>query len=743
MRAGDPAPLVGIPSSRVVVNGLAREAVRVSTVREIGGAGVPGMKRPASAEGDVEWATLLDASDAPAPSPWTRAQNWPPAPGSPVTVDVGHTGQEFRMLSGVVDRSSAGSDGYATSSIIDPVDRLHRRVTVPPLLAKMPPLESGGAPRHVGLSSDYVVDRVLRECGYYPTPYIGDSVAGVSVPAQGSLLPVRGEVVSAGARSDGSAPPSIQAAEWGYGIYDGAATYTPQGVFRVRDQAEIGAMVSSFHAGAARVSINVGSHRFDLLVNSDRSVAARYYDGSSYTTVALPATSAEWVRVSASFGASTMTIATSDGRSQSAAHGASSTVTGGVVDSVYIGAEPGSRIGGINAGGLGNYLAQPLNASMLGWGVLDSRLTASPAITGRDALDVIGEIADATCRAYWWDEDGTLNWMPGDILLARQPRHELTSLDSLVDLGWSESITDTHRRVVVERDVAAINFRTTPSATVWQGGGDTMASNEVTEEIVTPPPDEDWVGVDTQPVRSHANHDLINRATRSVVGGIRTDGTSWRWGNVDGMLTVNFSTITQTAWKITHTTTTLPPGQSMQLSFPDRDATTTLWQRWRDEKLPLIRAYAKVSWAPDSVTAGAGPVTSGDYVHDGGRWLRGYMESTPQAMANFLASWLCVPRAVAEGVRVVHDPRVQVGDVVTVRDEHAHGVVLTALVTRLAQTTTPSDQDMELDLFIIDGAPSDYTLGQHTTAQSNATLGGHTSGQGSSTLAAHTATPDH
>lgn len=80
---------------------------------------------------------------------------------------------------------------------------------------------------------------------------------------------------------------------------------------------------------------------------------------------------------------------------------------------------------------------------------------------------------------------------------------------------------------------------------------------------------------------------------------------------------------------------------------------------------------------------------------------------------------------------------------VTVEDRDAHGVTLTALVTRIAQTTTPDDQDMTLDLFIIDGAPSDYTLGDHAEAQGSMSLAEHTTGRGSSTLAAHTATPDH
>lgn len=741
MRAGDAPSTVAVPASAVSVYGVSHEVVSVQTERSLGGGGVPGLSQSAAAEGSVEWAQKLDALAGAGPSPWRRAEGLPPVVGTAVQASVGTVeGGLHRALTGVVDTSEAGSDGAVVSSIIDPIDQLHRRVTVPPMLGSMPPHTSGGPLRRVGLSSDYIVDLILRYCRFWTTPLIRGG--GVSVPGQGSLWPDRGTCLTASGRNDPTGPANFQATEWGAGIYSAAATYAPAGSIRISDGLDIGAMVSGFHGATARVSMHAGGHRFDLLVASTMQVQARHYDGTTVTSVSLPATSG-WRRVKASFTASGMTISTDDGRTATGTHTAPSAATSAAVESVEIVADDGARLGGIVAGVCHDYLTQPLNAVMSGWGQLDPRLTASPAITDRDALDVIGEIADATCRAYWWDEDGVFTWLPGDVLMARTPVATLTSLDNIYDWGWSESITDTHARVVVSHDVAAINLRTTPSATVWQGRGESMGSTEVVEEFVAPPADEDWVMVDANPLNASANHELVNRATRSVVGGVRTDGTSWRWGSEAGLLTTSMQPITQDVWKLTHTTGVLPAGQTMQLAFPDKDADTTIWQHWRSENLPIIRAYARVQWAEDTVTAGNGPPSSGDYSHNGGRWLRGVGEVTPGKIAEFLASWLCVPRYRATGVQVVHDPRIQVGDVVTVEDRDAHGVTLTALVTRIAQTTTPDDQDMTLDLFIIDGAPSDYTLGDHTAAQGSTSLAGHTTGRGSETLAAHTAAPSH
>src|SRR5699024_7580935 len=175
----------------------------------------------------------------------TRAENFPPAPGSVVQVDTGDQVETFRALTGVVDDSAAGSDGIVSSSVIDRVDRLHRKVTFLPMLASMPPAEYGGAIRGVGASSDWVASRVLRACGYHSTVPLPASSPGVDVPGQGSMWPERGTCLTASAFS-GTGTADFLSTEWGWGIYNALATYAPDGTVPMSGM-EVSCTVSQYH----------------------------------------------------------------------------------------------------------------------------------------------------------------------------------------------------------------------------------------------------------------------------------------------------------------------------------------------------------------------------------------------------------------------------------------------------------------------------------------------------------------
>lgn len=748
MRPGYAPQTTAVPVGTVTVDGVEREATRIDTVRELGGGGVPGTRAAAAAEGRATFAQLADASSEPSPSPWTRKGNWPPAPGSAVQMDAGTSSQSFRMLTGVVDTSSPGSDGAVTSSVIDPVDQLHRKVTLPSMLASEPPLNYEGPLRNVGLSSDYIVDTILRLCGVFSTPYQPASVKGVNVPGQGSLRPARGTCVTAGQRTDQRYAAQFLSTEWGWGIYDGEATYTPDGTFTAAAGAEISCMVSDQHTATADFTLSIAgtAQTFTLVVGGGRAVSAQHFDGSSTSTVAtLPAASG-WRRVTMRISAGAIWLGTDDGRSASGSHTAPSPVTTANVTQLRLRVLRGGRVGGIIAGNMpsGNYFAQKLSARLWAGTNLIPTLVASERIESRDALDVIAEIAEATCRAFWWDEDGFFQWMAGDYMLVRNPVLTLTSKDSLIELGWSESLADTYRQVTVDHEVPVVARSRTPSVTVWQGSGDSMESSETAEEIVAPPSNEEWIQVDSAPRQAGgAFMNDINRGRFSVAGGVRTDGNNTQWTQLfPGSLSWGIAPIGPFAWKFTYETAALPAGYSVQRAMPNDDAPTVLWQRWRNEKLPIIRAYARVTWADDSVSTGSGLGTAGVYQHNAGRWVQGLAGEAPQRIADFLAAWLCVPRVKAERVEVIHDPRLQVGDIARVRDEHSYGVELDVLVTRIEQSTMPGEQTMMLDFFVISGGPAWMTLGEHDAAQAS-TLAGHDSSQSGESLGEHDQNPLH
>ena len=739
MRSGYAPQTTGVPVGTVTVDGVAREAVSVSTVREMGGGGVPGVSASAAAEGSVSFGHLKNADSGPVYSPWTRTGNWPPAPGSAVQVDTGARLEAFRMLTGVIDSSSAGSDGVVSSSIIDPVDRLHRRINLPAYLYSMPPATEGGVPLNVGMSSDWVADIVLRRCAYFTTPYMGAAFSGVNVPGTGSMIPERGTVTAAGRYENTSFAAQFLGSDWGWGIYSADATYTTEGTLRASTGFTIATMVGARHENIAQLIVAEGAGTWTLRVNANRSLDL-LYDGA--TVVSLSASN--YRRVEARISAGSVALVTDDGRNVSGAHPAPSVVTGAAVDSVRIAARAGSSIGGVMVSNMGAnlYLNYSLNARIVGGTTLNPSLLASPRVDNRDALDVLSEIAQATCRAFWWDEDGVFQWWPGDVLLGRTPGLTLTSTDSLIDLGWSEGLADTYRAAVVDHKVPGVTRSRTPNVTVWQGKGDSLESGQYAEEIASPSTDEEWIQTQWSPTNAGGSFmNEHNHGRRSVWGGVRTDGTVTQWAG--SALTLGFQPVGNVAMKYTYEAGVLPTGTSIQLAFPNDATSSALWMRWRNEKLPLLRAYGRVSWADGTAAAGSGPVEAAEYRHDAGKWAQGVSGETPGRIAAFLAEWLCVPRAKATGVRVVHDPRIQVGDVHLVRDEHAHGVELKVLVTRVAQSVSVGEQSMELDFFVIDGKAALVTLAQHDASQAGKTLTQHDASEPGETLAGHDADPLH
>lgn len=748
MRSGFAPQTVEVPVGTVTVDGVSRDVTSVSTVREIGGGGVPGVRGIAAAEGQVAFAQIKSADSAPAASPWTRAGNFPPAPGSVVQVDAGDQVETFRALTGVVDDSAAGSDGIVSSSVIDRVDRLHRKVTVLPMLASMPPNEYGGPIRGVGMSSDWVVARILRLCGFHSTPPLPASSAGVDVPGQGSMWPERGTCLTA-SRFSGTGTADFLSTEWGWGMYDAIATYAPDGVVPMSGM-EVSCTVSQYHASGASVRVSpVGSTAtIDLAVNADLSVDARYtYDGTTQISCSLPA--GDYRRVSMRVSAGSITLMRDDGQTVSGANPAPSSVMTANASEVIIRASVGARIGGVNVGTspFRYYLDYALSSRLYAGTNINPKMVATPSIIRRDGLSVLQEIAEATCRAYWWDEDGMFHWMPGDALLIRSPSLTLTSKDNLIDLGWSEALADTFRDVQVDYESPVVSRSRYPDVLVWQGSGDSMGSSEEKEAIVTPSSGEEWIQTDSAPLLAGQGFWTdLNFGRRSWMGGVRTDGNTTSWAYRTGgtqYLTSSIEYISPLTWKFKHQTVGLPTGESVQLAMPNEGATSAVWQRWRGEKLPMIRAYGRVEWAGMSTGAGNGPASASTYQHAGGKWVQGYSGETAGRVATFLAQWLCVPRPKASGVRVVHDPRIQVGDVVTVRDEHAHGIELRVLVTRVAQDVAPGEASMDLDFFIISGEPAwDITLGTHDARQAS-TLATHDTLMSDSTLAEHDQNPAH
>ncbi|HET7397377.1 MAG TPA: hypothetical protein VFJ94_02545 [Intrasporangium sp.] len=621
----------------------------------------------------------------------------------------------YSALSGVVDDTSTSNGEPVTSAIIDPVDRLHRAVTIGPMSNSMPPSADGGPLLNVGLSSDHIVDRALRACGVYTTPQLGPTYTGVSVPGQGSLWPAWGTCTSAGARSNTSLSADFATSNWGWGITDADAYFTPVGPGSVTAATvlELACMVSSGHAADATIGTTlVGrAEHYQMTVAYDRSVRLEFWDGTAMTTVASLGAATGWVRVAGRFSATQAVLTTDDGRSVTASYSTVAAVTTAALESVHIAASNGAVIGGVIVSNLpqGNYLGQVLGGRLYGGTSLNNKLVASPGIVARNAVDLIAEIADATCRAWWWTEDGQFQWMPGDLLLARTPATTFTARSSLASVGWSEAAGDSYSAVTVKYESPAIARASVRTAEVWRGGS--QSTQGTTEEFISSPADEDWIYVGSPTQLLTGTISAFNLGPGSWYGATTDAGALV----TDPALTVTLTAITPATWKLT----TVANGAYDQ-KVPDLAAI----KKWKQgEALPVLRARYKATWAARSLTTGTGPADAAEYEHDGGRWLQGYADEGPQAVGDFLAQWLCTPHAKLTGIRLVHDGRVQVGDVVDIEDPTEFGVRWTVLLTAVEQETSAADQSMTVDCFVISAVPLGLTYGELDANNTGKTYG--------------------
>lgn len=738
MRSG-PEPLtVATPSASVTSAAMDRPVISVSTERSLGG-GLPGEKLSPTAEGSVEWAQPSDVMDGPSATPWTRRDGFPLPPGQPVQVSVGtvETGL-YRVLTAVVDSSQGNADGSVVSNIVDPVDRLHRAVSVPALRDFMPNHIDGNPTRLVGVMVDAVVTSVLRQCGIGNVPLAPSGFRGVSAPMQGTAWPERGEMVTASAKATVTSVPVTQTRR-GIAIKNGVATYGASAATTIQQGLLVAATITGAETWSITVAFTGRAERVRVTGNGTRVAAQYAATGSSWVDVVTVPASGSWDRVGVDFTSGTVRlILTDDGapmRNQAVSRSWPSGMATAQVSSVAVDTDAG--LSGLQVGN-GNTAAAYTSESltMVRSGDLTGRVQATPAIVNQTALDVLIEIAQATCRVFWWDEDGVFHWDTARRLLEAPPVVTLTSRDDLLDLSWSESLADTHSRVNVDYKTPVMRGANEPIIDLWQARGETLEPGSSIDTIISVPDDEDWM-IPHLGLRDVGLEGLLqfNRGRGSWYGGIVGSDPA-QWAQADGTITATIQRITDQAFKLRVSWAGTVP--VIQRTLPD-DVTSSLAGSRRSFDLPILRGRGKTVWVHENAFYGNGPAAASEYIHPAGKWVG----ENPAPVGEFLAEWLTVPRPKARGIRVLHDPRLQVGDVVRVRDEHAHGIELVGLCTRVAQTTRAGSQDMQIDLYIISGTPTTTTLGEHTLAQGTTSLATHTTSMGTTTLGTHTGNPTH
>lgn len=727
--------VVFTPTSRVVVDGVARPHVSWSVDRELSG-DLPDQVVAGSgltqATGTIVWASE-DAVTEAGDNPW-NPQSWWPSKGARVEIYAGDGVSEWRQFTGVIDNTTGSLNGPSQSRIIDEIDRLSVRVSHEPTLRKMPPREVGGGYRYANLVPSYHVDYAMRRAGFYATP-MEEPGTVVYAPMMGGVWPSIGTLDTVVDFADSSGTPSNIPVPWGFGIGDARITYLPHWSESASVPVQIAVVVPPGPNDYANIDVEYSTGRtVQLSVRPDRTIMARTRE-PIVTVCTLTAAQME--------GATVVTMLVKGGSISlrndlgATASGAGAS-PGGSTKRVTVNAWPNAAIGGL-------MVSHPTEAYMehrpsIQWGnpqsdvfrrraVIDtsnishlSVIVAAPAIENRSAQSVIDEISDALLAASWIDEHGTLRWSTGLALRWTNVVDTITTRDDVLALGWEDSLLGARSGVTLTYRRPYVTESRFQSAEVWRGSSTTLNSDEVHEDIITPGVDETWVMVDTDYAAiGPYNYPLYNRKRGSYMGVVATKGNEY-YSPAGLPIAYGIEQIGPQAWKATHTTGALPAGVQLATRTADSDEFGPGLYSWnRNNTLPLVQAGARVQWVGQEATAttpdGVGPVLE----HDAGPWAAFNIAAN---IAEYLRDVTAAPLPTITSLDVRPDPRRQLGDQLFITSPALMRARLRVMVSAISTSFDASGLSQSLGTRII-GAEM---LGQ-TYAEFNAAGGQLTYGQ--------------
>lgn len=676
--------------SRVLVNGAVRECASWSVGRELSGdlpAQVAAVSGLVQATGTIVWVEENDVDDMPT-TPFNTSSGWLPRRGNRVEIFAGDGTTEWKVFTGLVDSSSGSVGESLQSTIIDDRDKLSGDFRHDALLRVMPPISRGAADyRGVGLTYLYFVDAALRTSGFYATPP-AEARQAVSVPAQSSMWPERGGM-SAGAV--GGYEPSAPSWAETYNSVDGVAianvkcTYAPSVSLPFGNLFRMSLTIDPSHSGSSYVtSYFDGSNNVQLAVAPSRTVVARC-NGVEVCRLAMGSS----VRVSLVIEGSSWELRTNTGVSSS---GSIAPPTSASLDRVVVLADQGARVAGF-------HVCYPATSTrwdytkfvpsakyqiddMTLFGIID----AAPAIVDGSCFDLLDEISQATLSAMWIDEHGVFRWAPSTTLAKSATVRELNTADDILSLPWEDNLLGTRSKVTVKQRVPAITVSRWDNVLWHQGSAETMESGQVKNDFISPEADEDWVGA-TYPMillGDPGGSSASNSGHGSFSGAVLTDGTVEDLGNA--YLTASLSKVNAITYKLNHSVGSLPSGKKLELRYPSESS--TIWKRWLKQSFPVIRGHAKTSWTDLEVAGSpAGPSWAPVLDHEVGHWLSregGEDGVAIERLANYLAAQTSASLPTIGDMPVVPDPRLQLGDRVTIRSDKYIGAVFTAIITGIS-----------------------------------------------------------
>ena len=680
----------GVPEWRqvVLVNGVQRPVVSMSWAGELASDlpdAVAGVSGVSARTGSISWAPLESVGSRP-PSPWVRSGGWPPRPGDRVEIWVGDADTSWKVFTGRID-STEGSLNDLSSRIIDNSDDFDRMISLPAVAELMPgPYVKGGSiPLDFAptlLTPWWIAYQCMRSAGYgLAVPSYSAGSRLLEVEMQGATFASRGDLV----RPVGAGSPSLAWADGYTFLNSGGLRYN---TIRNFPTVSSGLRVwLRWHEGEAlattvfvdgrsiqyRATRSAGGATIMLVTQvRDGGPSGELVGQSTNYIASAPGYESPWIEIFCLPDDDTLRVVTprtavapgASNGSVSESFPVPATFNAGV-RTEYVdvrGTVTALQVGTMNLSTWEGQSAAVGAGRVRAWGqgpVVAMR--SSRTIENEKARDVLEGIGKATLTAMWLDETGTMQWAPSNQLWLRRPSLTVTTEQDIFALGWMESLQATRRQIAVKYLDAALTLSGGYSTLLYQPSNTTeVTAGGQLEEFIGPPTEEEWFDLDEDVVEARVGVTSFNRGSGSYWGGVYQpdpDVDSWSW--VTSGLDFSLSPVGLRTWKMLHSNTS-----SRTHSLMTAPAGTGILSKWRAVPLPILRGRGKVRFAEDIVRSSAsGPDWAPTLEHDLSHWGRA---TDAQRIADFLIERLAEPLITLTNLEIAYDPRIQLGDVITV-----------------------------------------------------------------------------
>ena len=710
-------------TSRVLVAGVQREVVSWSVNRDLSGdlpAQVVAASGITQATGSIVFAGE-DVEDT-ARNPWNKSTGWLPAEGDRVEIYAGDGATEWKQFHGLIDKTTGSIGEGFQSTIIDDYDKLSAPFAHDALLRVMPPLSDGDARRGVGLSTAYYINAAMRDAGLYATP-VGEYDSAVHVPFQGSAWPLYGTLREASNYTGtGGSHHSTWDAPWGYSAGNFNLTYGPRVSYPESTPVQLTAMIAPDHTGNFFLTAYYGpDNTLSLSVTSVKNIYVRI-NGVVVASLAL------WdsTIVTALYKGGVVTLRVNDGREAVW----SGTIGGSALSTIVTTGDESTRVAGLQVSHPNTVSREFASLSWVPNAVPDYRsgallllglMDAGPAIEDTTCGEILERISKATLTPMWFDETGIFRVAGSPWLRAKLPVETVSTLDDVTSLDWESGLLSSRSRVTVEGDIPAINFSRWRTRVAYRGSG-SLKSEDTDEQFIGPDDGTDWIMLDeTLTMLGTSNWDVYN-ANLDSVAGVTYTASGETTSDAGLTTTVTLEKLGLRKYKLTHQAGTFPADVNAELTTSP--TSELLYPRNRDKGLPRLNARAIVTWAKKKVTpsgvGGVGP----ELTHEAEMWVnRSNEPEILERIANFIQSQTTKPLPTITGLSIVPDPRLQLGDRITISSPDFMGVSLNALIVGVDSSFGGSyEQSLTVR---VTGATSTFT----TYAEFNASGGALTYAQ--------------